>query len=97
MHRPPGSLADRQNQLRDSLLRVHGPLLTGRILASALGHRSPASLRQARHRGQVDIELFTLPNRRGFFAWTLEVADWLAKTGEASPKPVRTKGEISMT
>jgi hypothetical protein len=68
------------------MLRTHGPLLGGEALASALGHRSAASLRQARRRGQVTIELFMVPNRRGWFALTLDVADWLAnlRTGIAA-------------
>ena len=65
-------------ELRESLLRLHGPLLGGEPLASALGHRSAASLRQARRRGQVTVPLFTVPSRRGWFALTLDVADWLA-------------------
>lgn len=65
-------------ELRESLLRLHGPLLGGESLASALGHRSAASLRQARRRGQVAVPMFTVPNRRGWFALTLDVADWLA-------------------
>lgn len=80
-------------QLRETLLRLHGPLLGGDALVSALGHRSAASLRQARRRGQVAVPLFTVPNRRGWFALTLDVADWLAamrasasaKEGGATP------------
>lgn len=67
-----------RTELRESLLRLHGPLLGGEPLASALGHRSAASLRQARRRGQVGVPLFTVPNRRGWFALTLDIADWLA-------------------
>lgn len=66
-----------QAELRESLLRSHGPLLGGGALVAALGHRSAASLRQARRRGQVAVTLFTVPNRRGWFALTQEVADWL--------------------
>lgn len=66
-------------ELRESLLRMHGPLLGGESLVAALGHRNAASLRQARRRGQVSITLFTVPNRRGWFALTQDVADWLAE------------------
>ncbi|MEJ6002687.1 hypothetical protein [Paucibacter soli] len=65
--------------LLDELERRHGPVLGGSDLASALGHRSAASLRQARRRGQVVVPLFTMPNRRGQFALTREVAQWLAR------------------
>lgn len=66
-----------QLELRESLLRMHGPLLGGKALVAALGHKSSASLRQARRRGQVSVTLFTVPNRRGWFALTQDVADWL--------------------
>jgi len=67
-----------QLELRESLLRMHGPLLGGEALVAALGHKNAASLRQARRRKQVAITLFTVPNRRGWFALTQDVADWLA-------------------
>lgn len=72
--------ADLKTQLRESLLRLHGPLLGGEHLAAALGHRSVASLRQARRRSQITVPLFMVPNRRGWFALTQDVADWLAET-----------------
>lgn len=74
------TLADLRKEMRESLLRLHGPLLGGERLATALGHQSVGSLRQARRRGQVLVPLFTVPNRRGWFALTLDVADWLAET-----------------
>jgi len=64
--------------MRESMLRLHGPLLGGEALIAALGHRTAASLRQARRRGQVAVPLFAVPNRRGWFALTMDVADWLA-------------------
>ena len=75
---PPDTLIALREQLRESLLRLHGPLLGGEPLASALGHRTAASLRQARRRGHVAVPLFMVPNRRGWFALTQDVADWLA-------------------
>jgi hypothetical protein len=66
-------------RLLEELEARHGPVLGGATLAAALGHRSSASLRQARRRGQVAVALFTLPKRRGHFALTCEVADWLAR------------------
>lgn len=68
-----------RSQLRLSLLSTHGPLLSGEALATAMGFRSQASLRQARLRGQVGVPLFTVPRRRGWFALTQDVADWLAE------------------
>lgn len=60
------------------MMRMHGPLMGGDALVAALGHKNHASLRQARRRGQIAVTLFRVPNRRGWFALTQEVADWLA-------------------
>ena len=65
-------------QLYEDLLERHGPILGGVDLAQAMGYRSLAAFRQARRRGQVEVSLFTLPNRRGVFALGLDVARWLA-------------------
>lgn len=61
-----------------SLDQAHGPLLKGEGLANALGYKNLASLRQAKKRNQVGVALFELPNRKGLYALTAEVADWLA-------------------
>lgn len=85
-------------QLRQELEQLHGPLLGGQKLIAALGHGNAASLRQARRRGRVAVPLFTLPNRRGYFALTRDVADWLAEArltavSPAIPQPSSDKGE----
>lgn len=72
---PPQAIAQR---LHEELLALHGPILGGEQLAHALGYGTLAAFRQARRRNQVDVTLFTLPNRRGVFALTLDVASWLA-------------------
>ena len=76
---PPDSLTLLTQELRQALEERHGPLLSGQALASSLGHGSVAGLRQARHRGHVAVALFTVPKRRGYFALTRDVADWLAR------------------
>jgi len=76
-----------QHALTVQLQAKHGPVLGGVDLARALGYRSSAAMRQARHRGQIALTLFTLPNRRGHYAITSEVAQWLAtaRTQRALP------------
>ena len=76
---PPDSLTLLTQELRQALEERHGPMLTGHALASCLGHGSVAGLRQARRRGHVTVALFTVPKRRGYFALTRDVADWLAR------------------
>lgn len=71
------------DQLYDDLQRRHGPMLGGMDLARALGYRSLAAFRQARRRGQVEVGLFTVPNRRGVFALGIDVARWLSHMRQA--------------
>lgn len=74
-HEPASSLVE---QLYEDLRARNGPILGGADLAQAMGYRSLAAFRQARRRGQVEVVLFTLPNRRGVFALSLDMARWLA-------------------
>lgn len=71
-------------QLYEDLRARNGPILGGADLAQAMGYRSLAAFRQARRRGQVEVVLFTLPNRRGVFALGLDVAEWLADARQAN-------------
>lgn len=85
-------------QLRQELEQLHGPLLGGTKLVAALGHANAASLRQARLRGRVPVPLFSLPQRRGYFALTRDIADWLAEARLTAasprvPQPSPAKGE----
>ncbi len=75
------------NVLYEDLRSQHGPILGGADLSKALGYRSLAAFRQARRRGQVEVKLFSLPNRRGVFALGIEVAHWLAKASQSSAIP----------
>ena len=78
---PPRPLVE---QLYEDLCARHGPILGGGDLAQAMGYRTLAAFRQARRRGQVEVALFTLPNRRGVFALGLDVARWLADARQAN-------------
>lgn len=59
------------------LERQYGPLLGGEVLRQVLGYPSRASLRQAYYQQRVPVPVFKIPRRRGFFALTREVAQWL--------------------
>lgn len=80
--------------LYEDFRKRHGPILGGGDLAKAMGYRSLAAFRQARRRGQVEVELFSLPNRRGVFALGFDVAKWLAQASQAN-KTVPTQGDSS--
>lgn len=56
-----------------------GPLLGGRALLKALAYDSAEALRQAKRRGKVPVKLIELEGRRGSFAYTMDVIDWLVR------------------
>lgn len=55
----------------------YGPLIGGSALYRALGLPSAAAFRQAASRGVLPVAVFSIPHRRGRFALTREVAEWL--------------------
>lgn len=65
-------------ELRDSLTRLYGPLLSSRMLWKIFGYASPAAYRQARARKSLPVGEFEIEGRRGYFALTYDVAQWLA-------------------
>jgi hypothetical protein len=66
-------------EIEKELYTHNGPLLFGNVLYTALGFSSPEAFRQALSRKTVPVEIFSLPNRRGKFALSRDVAIWLAK------------------
>lgn len=65
------------DEVATELLSKHGPLITGRDLWSTIGFTSAAAFRQAKAQDRLEIPVFSLPNRRGTYAFTKHVADWL--------------------
>lgn len=54
-----------------------GPVIGGKALIRLLGFRTLAAFQRARTMGALRIQTFPLPGRRGHFAVTAEVCDWL--------------------
>lgn len=69
----------REDGINKELSESNGPLLGGAALRKALGFSSSEAFRQACFRGHIPIKVFTIPNRRGKFAFTSDVATWLAE------------------
>ncbi|AWW74444.1 hypothetical protein CD351_08400 [Erythrobacter sp. KY5] len=61
------------------LIRDHGPLLSGEDLWRTLGFRNANAFRQAKLRGQLGVKVFQVEHRRGTYAFTKDVAEWLTK------------------
>lgn len=66
-------------EIEDALLRIHGPMLSGDSLRTALGYPSMEAFRQALSRDSVPVPVFSIKQRRGKFALVRDVAQWLAK------------------
>lgn len=66
-----------EDKLAEQLLTKHGPLMSGDELWRALGYSSVDAFRKARIQNRLEIDVFSLPNRRGTFAFTRHVADWI--------------------
>ena len=70
-----------QSALSDDLaakfLSENGPIVSGKVLWGTLGFRSAAAFRQAKAQGRLGLPVFSIPNRRGTFAYAADVADWL--------------------
>lgn len=60
-----------------SLCQQYGPLMGGNDLRKSLGFRSADSFERAVRSGSLGVSVFTLVGRRGKFALTSDVAEWL--------------------
>jgi len=70
---------DLGEQVAKELLAKHGPLITGEDLWRTVGFNSSTAFRQAKSQGRLDLPVFSVPNRKGTFAFTRHVAQWLQK------------------
>jgi len=68
------------NTFEQSLLLAYGPLVGGATLARVLAFPSPEAFRQAVARGRIPVRIFELKGRRGRFAFSRDIAAWLAQT-----------------
>lgn len=68
---------DARDELRHSLNQTYGPLINGEQLAALLKFPSMAAFRQALRRGVLPVRVFELRGRKGKFALTGDVVEWL--------------------
>jgi hypothetical protein len=72
-------------RLAEELLRSSGPFLSAGTLWRVLGFPSSGAFRQAKARGRLGVKVFKLPKRRGTFAYTDDVANWLRALDTEAP------------
>lgn len=63
------------------LLEQHGLLLTGRALWKSIGFQSASAFRRAASRGALPVRTFKIEGRKGLFAYSSEVAEWIGAVG----------------
>lgn len=73
------------NDLFAQLLTRYGPMLGGRELYAALGFKSYAAFHRCKQLGELGVTVFTLPGRRGWFALTGDIAEWLTTQAGNTP------------
>ena len=73
----------KNSQMEKDLIEIYGPIMTGTELRKALGFGSATSFNRAVRTGKVNLHVFHIPERRGKFALTGDVAKWLSSIGQA--------------
>jgi hypothetical protein len=69
-----------KRELERRLTVENGSLMTGQVLRRELGFNSRGAFERARAKGRIGVKIFTLYGRRGKFAMTRDVADFLARS-----------------
>ncbi len=82
------------NDLESSLCERYGHLLHGKILWLTLGYVSAQSFRKAVRSGTVPVPIFMIENRRGRFAKTRDVAEWLQNLNGNTSAPLPTYKQL---
>lgn len=73
------STNDLAKLLENELSDRYGPVLTPSVLQLILGYASAEAFRKSIERKTFPVPVFRIPNRRGYFALSRDVACWLAR------------------
>lgn len=71
-------MQDYAEQLEQKLTEKYGFVLGSDPLFKLLGYPTINALKQGVIRNQISVPIFSIENRRGKFALTKDVAEWLA-------------------
>ncbi|MEX3964523.1 hypothetical protein AB4Y42_20285 [Paraburkholderia sp. EG286B] len=71
----------KNDSVEADLLEHFGYLLSGRALWKTMGYASSQAFRKAAARGDLPVRTFRIEHRRGLFAYSSEVAEWLGEVG----------------
>ncbi|MBS0217671.1 MAG: hypothetical protein JSR63_05765 [Proteobacteria bacterium] len=73
----------------DGLLAKHGELMNSQALATFFKFGSDRSFRRSAEQGTLPVRVFRIQGRKGWFARTVDVAQWLITVGQV---PNKTRG-----
>lgn len=73
-----------QSTLVEQMFVRFGPMVSGQDLYQALGFKTYAAFHRSKKRNEIEVNVFTLPGRRGWFALTADVAVWLNHQSKSS-------------
>lgn len=66
-----------KDYIEQQLLQEHGILVSGDALHKVLGFRSKMAFRKSLERGTVEVPIISFKNRRGKYALSTDIADWI--------------------
>lgn len=85
-----------RQEVLDDLVERHGHMIGMRHLYKAMGFPSYDALKQCLHRQQLNLNLFYMEGRKGRFAMTADVADWLVAQW-VKTRPVEVPNDTHVT
>lgn len=74
--------SDNSNEMVEQLVKQYGPLLSGTDLRTILGYKAASTFNRAKRLNLIEVNIFQMPNRRGSFALTIDVAEWLIRVSK---------------
>ncbi|WP_223789934.1 hypothetical protein [Marinicella meishanensis] len=66
-----------KKHIEQKLIAEYGILISGEPLSKALGFKSIAAFRKAIERGTIELPIMTFKNRKGKYAVSSDVAEWI--------------------
>ncbi len=82
--------------LAQDLSRRYGEVIGGRTLWHVLGYNTLAAFKQAIARGALTLPTFFIAGRKGRFALTSDVAEWLLECRAKAGKPRQAEVPASL-
>lgn len=80
-----------KKQFEAELLDRYGELIGGALLSKVLGYASLDAMKRAIERKTLEIPTFFIKGRRGRYALTVDVANWLLNCKESAVGQVKVE------